>query len=107
MRLPVFTFKQLAAGAVATAGLVVILADRAPAATRSLGEWDDTTTMVNHVCLGYLPDGGAGARVQASALLVDGGVGPNNSKYFELSGTARTTALQVLGVGRQRWEDAQ
>ncbi len=94
------------AGAIGGGALVSITLP-SQAAVRSPAAWDDATTKVESLCLSYLPDGGARARVTAGASLTDGGQGPYNPQVFELAGAAQTTALNALGTARTAWISAQ
>jgi hypothetical protein len=94
------------AGAVG-GGVLVGSIPSSRAAVRSPAAWDDSTTTVESLCLSYLPDGGARARVTAGASLTDGGQGPYNPQVFELAGAAQTTALNALGTARTAWISAQ
>lgn len=89
-----------------SAAALVIFTQQALGTVRR-DDWDDATVRVDSVCIYPLPDGGAAARIQAKALLLDGGVGREKPLYGELSGQGRTEGLQVLSRAQTLWVGAQ
>lgn len=102
--LPLATLGLLGLAAVG----VLTLPQIGQTAIRSGQSWDDGRVTVKSVCFRGLPDGGAGARIDALAALADGGSGgPDNTVFIELSGAAQTTALNALSNARTAWVNNQ
>lgn len=77
-------------------------------ALRQGQSWDDGRVTAKSVCFRGLPDGGASARIDAVAALADGGAGgPDNTVFIDLSGAARTTALNALSNAQTAWVNQQ
>lgn len=93
-----------------TVGAVLLfqLTGPAAAALRAPPSWDDGRVTVQSLCLYGLADGGARARVDATARLADGGCcGPENTQFFDLVGAPRTNALNAIDNAKTAWVNAQ